>query len=136
MTSERNQHNGEVASQCVDGVISIEIGGTLRVVSIAIARSLAGDLIRMADTCERGPARILPAVPATEHLADPDVDVALFDGKTHDVVAVFQVAGGSRLRCLACRLEGQRLYQDGATAQGYARMLSGPRVGSWPRCAP
>ena len=72
--------------------------------------------------------------PPSGYLADPDVDFALFRDKNHPVVAVVQVRGGCRLRCLACHVEGTRVYQDEDGAQAYARMLSGVRIPAWPKC--
>jgi hypothetical protein len=121
-----------------EGQLQIVDDGARRPPTPTEARAIARELERFAD---EGEARDRVAglreidTEAPGYLADPDVDAALFAGKTHDVVAVFEAVGGSRLRCLACRLEGQRLYQDGETAQAYARMLSGTRMPAWPRCA-
>ena len=114
-----------------EGRYRIDVDGQTRELSPSEARGIALELERYASALPVS----LPDMSA-DYLVDPDVDFALFRDKNHPVVAVVKVPGGARLRCLACHVEGKRLYQDAETAQAYARMLSGVRVPAWPRCQP
>ena len=114
------------------GTLQLVADGARRPPTSVEAREIARELERFAALAEDATviARADTGIPP----ADPDVDIALFDGKTHDVVAVLLVEGGSRLQCMTCKITGTRTYQDTGAALAYARMLSGPRVGSWPAC--
>jgi hypothetical protein len=120
-----------------DGQFSLATNsGERRAPSPAEAREIALELNRFADDVDatRRPTVTGTDFLATGHLADPDVDFALFANKNHAIVAVVQVVGGCRLRCMACHLEGTRIYQNEDGAQAYARMLSGVRIPAWPQC--